>query len=155
MKPGISLSVFVPFVLGAIVYAGPGAAPQTPTSRNTTPEAPSGTTAASSLGYALVISAGADEYIVAGKNVQIAFSPNPPAQEVATVASIDEGTFVDGQWVPCRRFNGDETMLTQLGAVPTPGQQSNRDRSPFGVDKPSIYRIKVVRYPASAVPALK
>src|SRR5208282_732108 len=97
---------------------------------------------------------GPDEYVVAGKNAQITFSPNPPAQEVAAVASIDEGTFVDGQWIPGRRLNGDETMLSyalsQLAANDQTGTGAR-----FGIDKPAIYRIKMVRYPGSSATGAK
>jgi hypothetical protein len=41
--------------------------------------------------------------------VRISFSPNSPGPPNAGIASIDEGTFVDGRWVPGRRLNGDES----------------------------------------------
>jgi hypothetical protein len=114
-------------------------------SRNTTPEATAGATNAPPRGYALVIGVGPDEYVVAGKNIQITFSPNPPVPEVATVASIDEGEFVDGKWIPGRRLNGDETMLSySLSQLAANNQTGTGAR--FAADKPAIYRIKVVRY---------
>jgi hypothetical protein len=105
-----------------------------------------------SRGYALVIAVGADEYMVAGRNVQITFSPNPPAQELAVVDSIDEGTFVDGKWRAGRRLNGDETMLSYAMSQQAANNQTGIGAR-FGIDKPAIYRIKVVQYPASAASA--
>jgi hypothetical protein len=59
---------------------------------------------------ALFINVGPDEYVVAGSGpVDVTFSPNSPGDPIAGIASIDEGTFVDGRWVPGRRLNGDES----------------------------------------------
>ena len=59
---------------------------------------------------ALFIAVGPDEYIAASSGpVRISFSPNSPGPPNAGIASIDEGTFVDGRWVPGRRLNGDES----------------------------------------------
>jgi hypothetical protein len=59
---------------------------------------------------ALFIALGPDEYLAAGSGpVNIRFSPNTPGPPIAGIASIEEGTFVDGRWVPGRRLNGDES----------------------------------------------
>jgi len=58
---------------------------------------------------ALFIALGPDEYLVAGSGpVDVAFSPNTPGDPIAGIVSIDEGTYVEGRWVPGRRLNGDE-----------------------------------------------
>jgi len=58
---------------------------------------------------ALFISVGPDEYIATGSGpVSVAFSPNTPGAPIAGILSVDEGTFVNGRWVPGRRLNGDE-----------------------------------------------
>lgn len=117
--------------------------------RNITPRNPTGpSTAPAARNYALVINVGADEYIVAAEGVQITFSPNPPAQEVAAVASIDEGTFAAGKWVPGRRLNGDQTMLSyELSRLAAENQTGTGAR--FGANNVSIYQIKLMRYAAS------
>jgi Domain of unknown function (DUF5597) len=123
--------------------------------RDTTPEAQlSATTAPSSApsrAYALVIAVGPDEYVVAGRNIQITFAPNPPAAEVAAVASIDEGTFLDGAWVAGRRLNGDETMLSYALSKNAADNQTGTGAR-FG-STPAIYRIKTVRYAGSRAAA--
>ena len=59
---------------------------------------------------ALFIAVGPDEYIAASSGpVNIRFSPNTPGAPIAGIATIEEGTFVDGRWVPGRRLNGDES----------------------------------------------
>jgi hypothetical protein len=58
---------------------------------------------------ALFISVGADEYVVAGSGaLSVTFSPNAPGAAMAGILSVEEGTFVNGQWTPGRRLNGDE-----------------------------------------------
>lgn len=98
--------------------------------------------------YLLVINVGPDEYVVAGKGAQVTFSPNPPAQEVAALASLDEGTFVNGKWVPGRRLNGDQIMLSyKLSELAIQNQTGTGAR--IGGNSASIYRIKLMRYPAA------
>ena len=59
---------------------------------------------------ALFVAVGPDEYIAASSGpVTVRFSPNTPGDSVAGIESIEEGTFVDGRWVPGRRLNGDES----------------------------------------------
>ena len=41
--------------------------------------------------------------------MNVRFSPNTPGDSAAGIDSIEEGTFVDGRWVPGRRLNGDES----------------------------------------------
>ena len=58
---------------------------------------------------ALFIALGPDEYLATGSGpVNVAFSPNTPEVPMADILSIDEGTYLDGRWVPGRRLNGDE-----------------------------------------------
>jgi len=57
---------------------------------------------------AIFIATGSDEFVVGGSGVTVAFTPATPGPPRASFARVDEGTFVDGRWVPRRRFNGDE-----------------------------------------------
>jgi hypothetical protein len=59
--------------------------------------------------YAIVISTGPDDYTILGSGVQATF--NGPGPSPAAVAKLEEGTYVDGRWVPGRRLNGDDIML--------------------------------------------
>jgi hypothetical protein len=85
---------------------------------------------------AMFISTGPDEYIVAGNGpVTVSFSPNTPGDPIAGIVSIEEGSFVDGRWVPGRRLNGDET-----------GQGKFLRIGGFGIPNGSIQRVKLYRY---------
>jgi len=70
--------------------------------------APAGGNAQTSS-YAIVISTGPDDYVILGSGVQATF--NGPGPSPAAVAKLEEGTYVDGRWVPGRRLNGDDIML--------------------------------------------
>jgi len=58
-------------------------------------------------GFGLIMAAGPDEFLGAGKGFRVTFTARTGPQ--AGLASVDEGTFVDGKWVVAgRRLNGDE-----------------------------------------------
>jgi hypothetical protein len=57
---------------------------------------------------AIFIAAGPDEYFAAGSGVTIAFSPNTPGPPHVGLATVEEGTFVNGRWVPGRVMAGDD-----------------------------------------------
>ena len=59
---------------------------------------------------AIFIATGPDEYFVAGNGVTVTFTPNTPGPPQAGLATVEEGTFVDGHWVPGRRLAGDDTI---------------------------------------------
>jgi len=80
----------------------------------------------------IIISTGPDEYVIAGRGLIVTFTPNPPDDPIAGIASIDEGTFVDGRWVGGRRLNGDESHQGRHLRLP-PGQFS-------------LQRVKLYRY---------
>jgi len=59
---------------------------------------------------AIFIAAGPDEYYAAGNGVAVTFTPNTPGLPQAGLATVEEGTFVNGRWVPGRRLAGDDTI---------------------------------------------
>jgi hypothetical protein len=59
---------------------------------------------------AIFIATGPDEYFAAGNGVTVTFSPNTPGLPLAGLATVEEGNFVNGHWVPCRRLAGDDTI---------------------------------------------
>jgi hypothetical protein len=59
-------------------------------------------------GFGLIIATGQDEFLGVGKGFRALISPRSPSAYKLGYASIDEGVFQDGNWVPGRRLNGDE-----------------------------------------------
>ncbi len=79
----------------------------------------------------LIISTGPDEYFIAGQGIIVTFAPNPPGDPIAGIASIDEGTLVNGRWIAGRRLNGDEDHQGRHLRFP-PGQS--------GIQRVRLYR---------------
>ena len=80
---------------------------------------------------AIVLDLGGDEYLVAGRGVTITFAP-ADGNGASGIERIDEGDFVNGQWVPGRRLNGDESHQGRHLRLPPDGY--------------SIQRIKLYHY---------
>ncbi len=80
---------------------------------------------------AIFIAAGPDEYFVAGSGVSIKFSPNTPGPELDGLATVEDGNFVDGRWVPGRRLAGDDT-----------GQGANISLRSRGIQHVTLYRYR-------------
>ncbi len=97
------------------------------------------------LGYGLIISVGPDEYVVAGQDIQITFFPNTPGPQIAGLASVYEGKYVDGRWIPGRKLNGDAIMLNyhldQMAAEDKTGSVLR-----LRGDGPGIRRVKLYRF---------
>jgi hypothetical protein len=97
------------------------------------------------LGYALVVSVGPNEYFIAGRDVQILFTPNTPGPEIAGLSKVETGKFVDGKWIPGRRVNGDDVVLEYDQAAAAAKNQSGSGLI-FGGDGPTIQHVKLYRY---------
>jgi hypothetical protein len=57
---------------------------------------------------AIFIATGPDEFYAAGNGVTVTFTPNTPGPPLAGLATVEEGVFVNGRWVPGRRLAGDD-----------------------------------------------
>ena len=57
----------------------------------------------------LIIALGPDKFLGAGFGFQVKFKGLPPGPSLAGLIAVDEGHYQNGQWIPRRRLNGDET----------------------------------------------
>jgi beta-galactosidase GanA len=72
------------------------------------------------VGGAAVVQLGPDEFLLAGSDVRISFALTAPQPgDNVQFASVEEGTFRNGQWVMSRRWNGDQTDYGLNLAEPT------------------------------------
>jgi hypothetical protein len=62
------------------------------------------------MGYGIIINTGFDEYIIAGADIEVTFLTSTPGLSIVGLASVFEGTFEKGIWIPGRKLNGDEVM---------------------------------------------
>jgi hypothetical protein len=56
----------------------------------------------------MIIMTANDEYYIAGSGVVVTFQSSSGNGTIAGIAAMEEGTFVNGQWVAGRRLNGDQ-----------------------------------------------
>jgi beta-galactosidase GanA len=57
----------------------------------------------------VVIVVGPDEFVFAGTGLIVTFDSGTPGDQNVGILSAQEGTYVNGQWVPGRWLNGDQT----------------------------------------------
>lgn len=66
----------------------------------------------------IMINTGPGEFIVAGKGLDIFFSPADKSDSLyIAIDTLEEGTFVNGKWLPGRRLNGDEEHTSTFGST--------------------------------------
>jgi hypothetical protein len=95
------------------------------------------------IGYALFMASGPDEYILAGNNVLITFSPDTPGAPIAGLASQEAGRFDDdGQWVTTHDLGGDDTVISS--DPPAPNQSGSGVRLALG--ERAVQRVRLYRY---------
>jgi hypothetical protein len=99
----------------------------------------------SELGYCLVMALGANEFLVAGSDVQVTFQPRTPGPSTAGIADAELGGFEQGRWVALRKVNGDDILLNYKLA-----EQADIDQSGSGLrflpGAPVIQRVTLYRY---------
>ena len=91
-------------------------------------------------GFGMIIQTGEDEFIVAGNGFKLSFSSACESQPNAQLLSVEEGTFVDGDWKTGRMFNGDEFNL-KLPAKPYSHLPGN-----VVLGEISIHKIKLFKF---------
>jgi len=95
-------------------------------------------------GYVLVIEGKPDEFIVAGKGVQITFTTNGATPAVVELGKVEEGAFSREGWIAGRRLNGDEVMLSYDLSGLAAKNQTGTGLS-LGSDHLTILRVDVFR----------
>ncbi|HEX3080118.1 MAG TPA: DUF5597 domain-containing protein, partial [Puia sp.] len=83
----------------------------------------------------LIIQTGTDEFIVAGKSLDLFFISKDTSQRIG-VLSVDEGIFKNDRWTALRRLNGDETHASTWDGT--------GNKMPD--DKPGIQKIILYHY---------
>jgi hypothetical protein len=96
---------------------------------------------------AIFIQTGPDEFYAAGNGVSVSFTPNTPGLPQAGLATVEEGVFVNGRWVPGRRLAGDDTNGHSLVLPRIHDDVTERPSlSPFGPSQKGIQRVTLYRY---------
>jgi beta-galactosidase GanA len=85
------------------------------------------------LSGGLVIAVGPDEFVFAGTGMTITFEAATPGEPIVGLLSVQEGKYVNGQWLPGRRLNGDQTHQGRHLRL-VPGR--------FGIQRIKLYRYR-------------
>ena len=98
-------------------------------------------------GYGLFMLEGPNEFLMAGNNIQVVFTPDPPSQEIAGLAWQESGNFVDGKWVRNRILGGDDSVLRfdvmpTFAAMKQSGSGVRLDAGERGIQKVKVYRYR-------------
>jgi len=81
----------------------------------------------------MIIMIAEDEFYLAGSGVVITFQSAADDGTIAGIASMDEGAFVNGKWLPGRRMNGDQNHQ---------GRQMHLSGREYSIQKLKLYKYK-------------
>jgi len=96
-------------------------------------------------GYGIFMATGPDEYLLAGNNLQITFTPHTPGPPIAGIARQENGHFESGKWVVTRFLAGDDSVLRyDIATVADMGQSGSGVR--LTAPDRGIQRVKLYRY---------
>jgi beta-galactosidase GanA len=83
--------------------------------------------------HGIFIATGADEFYMAGRGLTVTFSPDTPGPPVVGLATVEEGRFIEGQWVRGRTLAGDDTGQ---------GNSISLDAAEDGILRVTLYRYR-------------
>jgi beta-galactosidase GanA len=78
----------------------------------------------------IIISVGEGEYVIAGTGLVITFTSSSEEDPIAGIASIQEGEYINGDWVPGRWMNGDQSHQGRHLRIPA---------GSFGIQRIKLY----------------
>ena len=87
-------------------------------------------------GYGLVIAVSPDTFVGAGYGFRVIFRPKASGSSRIGLATVDEGEYRAGQWLPSRRLNGDETAGGLAWRFPNIGAST-------GISRCTVYRYEL------------
>ena len=78
-----------------------------------------------------MIALGPDEFIFAGTSLVVTFDADTPGDPNVGILFVQEGKYTNGQWVPGRWLNGDQTHQ---------GRHLRLEPGRFGLQRIKLYR---------------
>ena len=94
------------------------------------------------IGYGVFMPTGPDEYLLAGNNLLITFTPDTPGPAIAGLAMQEAGRFDSaGKWVTTHFLGGDDTLMS---SEPPVGQSGSAVRLEWG--EHAVQRVKLYRF---------
>ena len=97
-------------------------------------------------GYGIFMLEGPGEYLMAGTNVQVVFSPDTPGPPIAGIAWQESGVFDNGKWLRNHILGGDDSVLrydmVTVAAMNQSGSGVRLTAGERGIQKVKVYRYK-------------
>ena len=94
------------------------------------------------IGYGVFMPLAPDEYLLAGNNLFVTFTPDSPGPPIAGLGEQAAGRFdKNGKWVTTHFLGGDDSVFS---SAPPPGQSGSVVRLEFG--EHAIQKVKLYRY---------
>ena len=81
----------------------------------------------------MIIQIADDEFYIAGSGIIVTFQTASDDGASVGIASMDEGSFVNGKWIAGRRMNGDQDHQ---------GRHMNLSGGEYGIQKVKLYKYK-------------
>ncbi len=81
----------------------------------------------------IIIQVAADEFIIAGTGIVVTFSVNNAHGTSAGILQADEGVYINGEWQPGRRMNGDQDHQGRHIRIPA---------GEWGIQRITLYQYK-------------
>jgi hypothetical protein len=82
---------------------------------------------------ALLIQVGPDDYVIVARSMGVYFTVASDDTQSVGLATVEEGQYVDGRWIPGRRLNGDETPEWKSLRFPA---------GAYGIQRVKLYRYR-------------
>jgi hypothetical protein len=96
-------------------------------------------------GYGIFMLEGPNDFLLAGDNLQVTFTPNTPGPPIAGLAWQEAGRFEDGKWIRNRLMGGDDSSVRwEMPIVANTNQSGNGVRLIAG--EREIQKVKLYRY---------
>jgi beta-galactosidase GanA len=95
--------------------------------------------------YGIMMQTGPDEFVVLGGSLQVTFASRTSPDETVGLATVEEGAYQHGQWVPGRTLNGDAIMISYDMEMQAASNQTGTALR-FNEPEPSILRAKLYRF---------
>jgi hypothetical protein len=81
----------------------------------------------------LIIQTGNNEFIIAGTGIVVTFSSSTNPDTLVGILRTDEGEYVNGEWKPGRRMNGDQDHQGRHIRIPA---------KEFSIQKVKVYEYR-------------
>ena len=94
-------------------------------------------------GYGIFLATAPDEFLMAGDNLQISFTPTTPGPPIASIALQEAGRLENGKWIVTRLLGGDDSVLRyDFAKIAEEGISGSGVR----LHSPGIQKVKLYRY---------